>query len=75
MKPIVSNLYDIYPDAHVPAMQERYAKAEEAFKDYFGSLGEHRFFSAPGRTEICGNHTDHQHGHVLATSINICSKR
>ena len=22
--------------------------------------------SAPGRTEICGNHTDHQHGHVLA---------
>lgn len=71
MKPIVSNLYDIYPDAHVPAMQERYAKAEEAFKDYFGSLSEHRFFSAPGRTEICGNHTDHNNGKVFAASVDL----
>ena len=28
-------------------------------------------FSAPGRTEICGNHTDHQHGKVLAAAINL----
>lgn len=28
-------------------------------------------FSAPGRSEVCGNHTDHQHGMVLATSINL----
>lgn len=28
-------------------------------------------FSAPGRTEICGNHTDHQHGCVLAAAINL----
>ena len=27
--------------------------------------------SAPGRTEICGNHTDHQHGHVLAAAVNL----
>ncbi len=27
--------------------------------------------SAPGRSEIGGNHTDHQHGEVLATSINL----
>ena len=27
--------------------------------------------SAPGRTEICGNHTDHQHGRVLAASVNV----
>ena len=27
--------------------------------------------SAPGRTEICGNHTDHQHGRVLAASVNL----
>ena len=25
----------------------------------------------PGRSEVCGNHTDHQHGKVLATSINL----
>ena len=28
-------------------------------------------YSAPGRTEICGNHTDHQHGHVLAAAVNL----
>ena len=28
-------------------------------------------FSAPGRTEICGNHTDHQNGEVLAASVNL----
>ena len=30
-----------------------------------------RFFSAPGRTEICGNHTDHQNGRVLAAAVNL----
>lgn len=29
------------------------------------------FFSAPGRTEISGNHTDHQHGCVLAAAVNL----
>ena len=29
------------------------------------------FFSAPGRTEISGNHTDHQHGCVLAATVNL----
>lgn len=28
-------------------------------------------FSAPGRTEIGGNHTDHQHGHVLAAAVDL----
>lgn len=28
-------------------------------------------FSAPGRTEICGNHTDHQHGCVIAAAVNL----
>lgn len=28
-------------------------------------------FSAPGRTEICGNHTDHQHGYVLAAAVDL----
>ncbi len=30
-----------------------------------------RFFSAPGRTEICGNHTDHQRGRVLAAAVGL----
>ena len=30
-----------------------------------------RYFSAPGRTELSGNHTDHQHGRVLAGAVNL----
>ena len=30
-----------------------------------------RYFSAPGRTEIGGNHTDHQRGRVLASAVNL----
>ena len=32
---------------------------------------QHFYFSAPGRTEIGGNHTDHQHGCVLAAAVNL----
>ena len=34
-------------------------------------MNEHYIFSAPGRTEICGNHTDHQHGAVVAAAVNL----
>ena len=34
-------------------------------------MDQHYQFSAPGRTEIGGNHTDHQHGCVLAAAINL----
>ena len=34
-------------------------------------MGQHYIFSAPGRTEIGGNHTDHQHGCVLAAAVNL----
>ena len=34
---------------------------------------EQYYFSAPGRTEISGNHTDHQHGCVLAAAVNLAS--
>ena len=34
-------------------------------------MGQHYVFSAPGRTEISGNHTDHQHGCVLAAAVNL----
>ena len=42
---------------------------EEAYKN-FGD-GDYHFISSPGRSEIGGNHTDHQHGHVVACSVNI----
>ncbi len=40
------------------------------FESVFGEKPE-RYFSAPGRTEIGGNHTDHQRGRVLAAAVNL----
>ena len=42
---------------------------EEAYKLY--GDGDYHFISSPGRSEVGGNHTDHQHGHVLACGLNI----
>lgn len=43
---------------------------DSAFTELFHRQPE-AHFSAPGRTEIGGNHTDHQHGRVLAAAINL----
>ena len=71
MKPVISTIKDIYPSSQAEAQKQRYKSAVTAFAEHFGSIGEHRFFSAPGRTEICGNHTDHNHGKVFAASVNL----
>lgn len=42
---------------------------EKAYKLY--GDGDYHIISSPGRSEIGGNHTDHQHGHVLACALNI----
>lgn len=49
----------------------RYAKAADAFAEIFGGGRQVDLFSAPGRTEVGGNHTDHQHGRVIAASVNL----
>ena len=43
---------------------------DAGFAATFGGNPE-RYFSAPGRTEIGGNHTDHQRGRVLAAAVNL----
>ena len=64
------NYIDIYCTDEAAARQPvRYEKAIGAFREGFGREPE-AIFSAPGRTEVGGNHTDHQHGEVLAASIN-----
>ncbi|MDO5397481.1 MAG: galactokinase family protein [bacterium] len=50
---------------------ERYIEVIEGFEKTYGKTEELALFSAPGRTEIGGNHTDHQHGCVLAGSVNL----
>uniref|UniRef100_UPI003D7D93F8 galactokinase n=1 Tax=Butyricicoccus sp. TaxID=2049021 RepID=UPI003D7D93F8 len=42
-----------------------------SFRTEFGRTDAIALFSAPGRTELGGNHTDHQHGNVLAASVNL----
>ena len=64
-------LKDIYIDESVLEYQkERYVKAIESFEELFG-VKDVEIYSAPGRSEIGGNHTDHQCGRVLAASINL----
>ena len=57
------------------AQANAYAKRLEQLCDeyaaVFGQPEQLALFSAPGRTEIGGNHTDHQHGRVLAGSVNL----
>ena len=59
----------LYGDAD--AAKERYVDAVDEFAKLYGDRDNVRVFSAPGRTEIGGNHTDHQHGLVLAGSVNL----
>lgn len=49
----------------------RYVNAIKCFDDLYPGHNEISIFSAPGRTEICGNHTDHQQGCVLAAAVNL----
>lgn len=67
-----SQLRTVYvTDDAVAVQRQRYAQAAESFGEIFGADREVSVLSAPGRTEVCGNHTDHNHGRVLAASINL----
>lgn len=71
---ILSGKYDknfavLYSDVEIA--KQRYAKAVDEFVKLYGEREDMRLFSAPGRTEVGGNHTDHQHGRVLAGSVDL----
>lgn len=59
-----------YEKNAVEEQRKRYVKAIENFEALYGAK-EIEIYSAPGRTEVGGNHTDHQNGKVLAASINL----
>ncbi len=59
----------LYKD--VPAARERFLHLTDLYREAFGEGRDIRFFSAPGRTEVCGNHTDHNHGKVIAAAIDL----
>ncbi|MBQ5356005.1 MAG: galactokinase [Clostridia bacterium] len=58
------------PAESVPAQRERYASAADAFLAKYGD-GDVSLYSVGGRSEISGNHTDHNHGRVIAASVNL----
>ena len=66
----VEMLRRTYGEVRLAEAQKRLCAAAEGFYHAFGSEPE-AFFSAPGRTELGGNHTDHQHGCVLAASVDL----
>lgn len=57
--------------AETAEQRERYQALRRLFEQEFSGEGEPEYFSAPGRTEVGGNHTDHNHGCVLAAAINL----
>lgn len=54
----------------IQQQKKRYVKAVASYCEIFGEMPV-EIYSAPGRSEVGGNHTDHQHGRVLAASVSL----
>ena len=63
-------LYGTEP-AVLARQRQRYAAALEQFELYYGPGRQVHVYSAPGRVELGGNHTDHQHGYGLAAAVTL----
>ena len=61
----------IYGEAALNAQKMRYAAAIDSFVDVYGADREVALYSVAGRSELSGNHTDHNHGCVVAASIDL----
>lgn len=61
----------LYGQAHVEAQRARYIEAIEEFAAEYGAEREVSLYSAPGRTEIGGNHVDHNNGVVMAAAVDL----
>ena len=68
---IDSTLTELYGTENVKAQTERYLKAVDEFEKLYGNIEEVNLYSVSGRSEISGNHTDHNYGRVIAASIDL----
>ena len=64
-------LTSLYGEENLATAKARYGKAVTEFIALYGDREDTRIFSVPGRTEVSGNHTDHNNGCVLAASIDL----
>ena len=67
---MVIDLKTLY-GAEATEQQKRYEELSAYFAEEFGDADALSYFSAPGRTEVGGNHTDHNNGKVLAAAVNL----
>lgn len=67
---MVIDLKTLY-GAEAAEQQKRYEELSAYFAEEFGDANALSYFSAPGRTEVGGNHTDHNNGKVLAAAVNL----
>lgn len=65
----IENLNKVYKNDK--KMIERFENLLNEFKKEFGDTENYELFTSPGRTEIIGNHTDHNFGKVVCASINL----
>ena len=61
---------ELYPENQWSVQEKRYTDAAARFAELFGTAHE-TIFSAPGRSEICGNHTDHNMGKAVGGSVTL----
>ena len=66
-----ARLAHIYGEAAVAKQRDRYAAAIDSFVALYGADREGALYSVAGRSELSGNHTDHNHGRVIAASIDL----
>lgn len=61
----------LYAGADLVSLRARYLDAAENFLGLYGGGRDVALFSVPGRSELSGNHTDHNHGCVIACSVDL----
>ena len=64
-------LINLYGESALAMQTERYMKAIDSFVELFGDFENVGIYSVPGRSELSGNHTDHNAGCVIASSIDL----
>ena len=68
---LANELAIVYDSSQYASVCARFLDVLDAFDEIFGERDDLHLFSAPGRSEVGGNHTDHNHGKVLAAGISL----
>lgn len=75
LKKLMPIFREIYCTGNDLVLEKKIKRYQNLINQFCEKFSEHNWhlFSTPGRTEIGGNHTDHNHGRVLAASVNLDS--